>query len=698
MFYRTWRQWSRFIMESVRRNAAGSRKQARASSFRPRLEVLEERACPSTLGDVFVIELENHNWTQTASENSDQLALLGNAAAPYINSLVTPGMIDPVTGQTNPAEQQTSYASDYYNVDYSNPSVSIHPSLPNYIWQEAGIPATPGTPTQDLTDGDPYAINPATGNNFIVNAPSLSALLQNAYGTAGWRSYQEDMQFTGLSVPTVTAGGTIPNGGTNPFNGSTQYAFAPRHDGALYFTATNGGTLNGPGPADSSNTEAAYYAPLQQLQTDLNNNTVAMYSLITPDLYNDMHGPADFNFTYNGVAYLGSPTNPGSDQESVALGDNFLSKIIPEIMASQAYQNNGAIIIRMDETEGGNSTAFTLPEIVISPLAKGNAYDSTITYTHSSDLKSLQELFGVTGGGLLGDANTPNTSDLSDMFKAGALNTPVVTNPVAAEFPGLGVWRNVNDAWQQLTPSNFNASQVAVDSGGDVVAEFPGVGVWLYNNSTSAWGQLTPGSFNASQVSIAGGDVVAEFPGVGVWRYEAGSWQQLTPGSFNASSVDIDSSGDVAAEFPGVGVWRYETAGGWAQLTPGGFNATQVSIAGNGLVAAAFNGVGVWLYNAGWQQLSNTTATISKIDVDANGDVAVDFPGYGVWRYESATGWNQLSPADASLGLNALDASLLAIDASGNVVVDIPGQGVRRWDGTAGWEQLTTLGASALDA
>src|SRR5262249_53245952 len=62
-----------------------------------------------------------------------------------------------------------------------------------------------------------------------------------------------------------------------------------------------------------------------------------------------------------------------------------------------------------------------IPEIVISPLARGNAYNSTLAYTHSSDLKSMQELFGVSapGGGFLGDANTPGTNDLRDMFVPG---------------------------------------------------------------------------------------------------------------------------------------------------------------------------------------------------------------------------------------------------------------------------------------
>ena len=170
---------------------------------------------------------------------------------------------------------------------------------------------------------------------------------------------------------------------------------------------------------------------------DLNNNRVGRYNLITPDQYNDMHSSLNTNFIYNGVTYAAN-----TDQEAVALGDNFLSKIIPMIEASQAYKNNGAIVIWYDETENGNTTQFTVPEVVISPLAKGNAYQSTLPYTHSSDLKSMQELFGVSapGGGFLGDASTPGTNDLSDMFKPGALTppvqategTPLVNAPVAS--------------------------------------------------------------------------------------------------------------------------------------------------------------------------------------------------------------------------------------------------------------------------
>jgi hypothetical protein len=103
------------------------------------------------------------------------------------------------------------------------------------------------------------------------------------------------------------------------------------------------------------------------------------------------------------------------------------------------------IVIWTDETEpqteplNASDTTFNdfnhdLTEIVISPLAKGNAYASTLDYTHSSDLKSLQEIFGVQapGGGFLGDANAPATNDLSDLFQPGTFPLMIASIPQPA--------------------------------------------------------------------------------------------------------------------------------------------------------------------------------------------------------------------------------------------------------------------------
>ena len=97
------------------------------------------------IGNVFYIAMENHNWTQP-STYADTQQIFGNSAAPFINSLVTVGNANAV---------MVSYASNYQNV-----SPTLHPSEPNYVWQEAGV-AGP------LNDADPYP-------NNIVNAPNLT--------------------------------------------------------------------------------------------------------------------------------------------------------------------------------------------------------------------------------------------------------------------------------------------------------------------------------------------------------------------------------------------------------------------------------------------------------------------------------------------------------------------------------------------
>ncbi|MBR8832776.1 MAG: phosphoesterase [Stigonema ocellatum SAG 48.90 = DSM 106950] len=363
-----------------------------------------QKASAQSIKHVFVIDLENHNFTQPSDDTKAPQQIFGNPAAPYLNSLITPG---------HPNAAQVSYASAYHNVlaTPSGNNPSIHPSEPNYIWQEAG------DNFGVLNDNDPYQVPGGTNQDAL----SLSQLLQEA--GISWKSYQEDIDLTSdksevlpqdqWTVPLTRFSGTLDTY-TNPYNGSHQFDFATKHDGQLFFTATNGG--NDPTP---SNPQVSHYAPLQQLQKDLDNNTVARYNLITPDQFNDSHTALTNGFTYNGVHYTG-------DSAAIAQGDNFLSIIIPQIQASKAYKDNGAIIIWYDETEGTNQNDFshTLTEIVISPLAKGNAYESTLNYTHSSDLKSLQELFNVytPEGGFLGDANTPGTNDLSDLFKPGAFD------------------------------------------------------------------------------------------------------------------------------------------------------------------------------------------------------------------------------------------------------------------------------------
>jgi hypothetical protein len=184
----------------------------------------------------------------------------------------------------------------------------------------------------------------------------------------------------------------------------------------------NPARLPGRGPKGPLRAAAAPLAktPRAIALSDLTNNTVAQYNWITPDQFNDQHSTLMGGFTYNGVHYTG-------DQANIAQGDNFLAQLVPQIEASRAYKNDGAIIVWWDETVGGDDPSRKLGEIVISPDAKGNAYTNNILYTHSSDLLTMQEIFNV--GACLRDA-----CNATDFFVAGAIRTRSPTMSSRSRF------------------------------------------------------------------------------------------------------------------------------------------------------------------------------------------------------------------------------------------------------------------------
>jgi phosphatidylinositol-3-phosphatase len=366
---------------------------------------------------VFVIAMENHNWTQPANQFSGSIQqIFQNPNAPFINSLVDGSAYATINGSVVHISEQVAYATNYHSV-LATPSGNnphIHPSEPNYIWAEAG------TNFGVLNDNDPFAAKGPTNQNTTQH---LTGLLTAAGRT--WRSYQEDIDLTRngagqltnvqlpqdqWTVPLTSFNGNFATGFVNDFNLASQFNYAAKHNPMVFFTDTNGG-----GDATPENPLSSNYAPLQQLFTDLATETVGQYNWITPNQFNDMH-------TTLAGGYKGLTGDPAKIRQ----GDDFLSQIIPAIMASNDYKNHGAIIIWFDESEqdavGDNPDDFnhTIAEIVISPRAhenvRGLPYASSVNYTHSSDLRTMQEIFRV--GPLLGDA--VNANDLSDLFKPGA--------------------------------------------------------------------------------------------------------------------------------------------------------------------------------------------------------------------------------------------------------------------------------------
>ena len=241
-----------------------------------------------------------------------------------------------------------------YAENYTNPRGN-HPSEPNYIWLEAG--SSLGV----HNDSAPTA-------NHQSTTAHLSTLLDAA--NVSWRSYQEDID--GRTCPLIPV-----------------RKYAPKHNPFVFFD-------------DQTNTNDSTYAPCiahnrpyAELASDLATDSVARYNFITPNLCNDMHDST------------GCGTN-----DSVKNGDSWLATEVPKILASASYQRGGALFITWDESEGGD---FPIGMIVLSPKAKGHGYSNHATYTHSSLLRTLQELMNVTP--LLGDAaHATNLSELFDVY------------------------------------------------------------------------------------------------------------------------------------------------------------------------------------------------------------------------------------------------------------------------------------------
>jgi len=374
---------------------------------------------------VFVIPLENHDWTQACPFCAPQ-QLLGNPAAPYLNSLVTPG---------NPNAAQVSYAAAYYSAARGE-----HPSEPNYIWSEAG------TEFGIYTDNDP---NAAWGNLFTTTNHLCSQL--NDLGIP-WKDYQEDLEYT--SAANVSSAGMLPSG-TNIYNGSTEFDYTAKHNPMEFFTDTQNQNVY----------------PLAQLWTDLANNTVGRYNWITLDEFNEMHSYLPGGFVYQGVQYTGN-------QAAIAEGDNCLATLIPQIMASSAYQDHGVIIIWMDETESTDDTNTTLPEIIISPLAKGNAYASTMAMSHSSDLKTMDEIFGLA----FQNHAIATAKDLSDLFRV-QRDAPVVISQFASPTNNVGGPWILGAGGFQLTFSGPSSQTYQVLASDDLTMP------------KSAWTALSSGTF-----------------------------------------------------------------------------------------------------------------------------------------------------------------------------------------------------------
>ena len=172
-------------------------------------------------------------WTGTVftivMENKDASEIIGNAQAPYINSLAKAGAV------------AAGYHDSY-----------VHPSEPNYIWMVAG------ENFGILNDNDPNAGNVIQSQSHIADQIERAGL--------SWKSYQESM-----GAPCgLTSHGT----------------YAVKHNPFAFFADIDGWD----GKAFQPGTRCVdHVVDYSQLDADLASGALPDYVFITPDLQHDMH-------------------------------------------------------------------------------------------------------------------------------------------------------------------------------------------------------------------------------------------------------------------------------------------------------------------------------------------------------------------------------------------------------------------------
>ena len=233
----------------------------------------------------------------------------------------------------------------------------IIPSEPHYVWMEAATNVF-----SDVTftsDADP------SPSNSTSNTAHLATQIEAAGGPT-WRTYQE-----GLTATT----------GACPIHSDSFYA--AKHDPFVFFQDVVGST-----PSATSARCVMHHRAYSAFAADLAGGDVASYTFITPNLCNDMHGAS------------GCP-----DSNTIKSGDDWLKTELPPLI-TYANAHAGVILLAWDEGD----TTGKMPFVALGPTVKAG-YTGSVAYTHSSLVKSIDEILGLP---VL--AKAASASDLSDLF------------------------------------------------------------------------------------------------------------------------------------------------------------------------------------------------------------------------------------------------------------------------------------------
>ena len=303
-------------------------------------------------------------------ENKDYARIVGSADAPAITQLA----------------KTYGSASRFY--------AETHPSEPNYVAMVGGY-------TYGIRDDDAFYCRPHDARPYCrhsrrpgyvdhtIDAPSLANQLDAA--GLSWKNYEESLPRPGSLA--VVAG-----------------YYASKHSGFLNFA----GVQQDPHLAE-------HLVGFDALDADLRSGDLPAFSLIVPNVCNEMHGAGG----------LGTPADCRTDAPSalIARGDREIAMLTHAIMASPAWrEGNDAIVITFDEDDGGgtqgccgndpsdpaNTGGGHIPTVVITNHGPRNVVDPT-PYNHYSLLRTIEDAFGIHH--YLMRAGAPGVEPMLELFK-----------------------------------------------------------------------------------------------------------------------------------------------------------------------------------------------------------------------------------------------------------------------------------------
>lgn len=257
-------------------------------------------AAPPEIRHVFLVLLENQGYHVTFGPKSP---------ARYLKSLRAKGAALP----------------NYYGTS--------HFSLGNYLTLISGQAPNPATNEdcerfEEFVSTGTTADGQAIGRGCVYPANVLTLANQLEAANLSWKGYMEDM---GNNPQRESATCGHPEIGTPDRTQAAEVGdqYATRHNPFVYFHAI----IDTPSCAQRVVNLNALAADLKSVDTTPN------YVFITPNLCNDGHDGGNRGHCVDG--------EPGG----LVSADRFLRKLVPQILASPAYQRDGLLIISFDEAD-----------------------------------------------------------------------------------------------------------------------------------------------------------------------------------------------------------------------------------------------------------------------------------------------------------------------------------------------------------